>query len=240
MSKPTASMPQKSRVIFIDAAGTLIKVRDPVGDTYARAAATHGLQIDPDMLDSAFRSAWRSLPPPQHEGTPSPDDDKGWWRELVGRCFEMALGDPLPEGRLQPLFEDLYASFAAPEAWQVFPDVVPALELLRSHFRLFVLSNFDRRLHSILAGHQLTPYFDKIIISSEIGASKPHPVLFATAARVAQCEPDKCIHVGDDLECDFRGAQAAGFQAFHLDRKATTLLDIARRITASAPHESEV
>lgn len=240
MSDPIIQHTLSAPAIFIDAAGTLIRVRDRVGATYSRIALTHGLEIEPDGLEAAFRSAWRGLPQPQNEGIPSPDDDKGWWRDLVGRCFMTALGHPLPENTFQPLFEDLYAFYALPEAWQVFPDVIPALSLLQSHFRLHVLSNFDRRLHSILSGHGLTPYFDNIIISSEFGASKPHPILFAAAARIADRRPENCIHIGDDLECDLKGARDAGFTAFHLDRKTGTLLDIARRILDGAPHESEI
>jgi putative hydrolase of the HAD superfamily len=238
MSASNAQNTPSERAVFIDAAGTLIRVRNRVGETYAGIAQTHGLQIEPEVLEAAFRSSWKSLSQPQREGDPSLDDEKGWWLNLVDHCFRSALGDSLPPGVLRPLFDELYAHYALPESWLVFPDVVRALDLLRPHFRLYVLSNFDRRLRSILHGHDLTSYFDEIIISSEIGASKPHPLLFAAAARIANSEPENCIHIGDDLECDLKGARDAGFKAFHLDRKTGTLLDIARRIMP--PHESEV
>lgn len=218
------------KAIFFDAAGTLISVREPVGVTYAQIANAHGISVSSDAIAHAFRSAWKSLPPPQHHGAPAADDDRGWWWELVRRCFATALGAELRPEKLDPLFDELYAHYARHDAWIVFPDVVPALSVLREKHRLFVLSNFDKRLRLILGGHGFTSFFESLIISSEVGGSKPDALIFAAAAKAAGLPPRDCIHIGDDEYFDLEGARAAGFEAFLVRRPESGLDAIAREV----------
>lgn len=66
------------RVVFLDAAGTLFGLQEPVGETYARFAALHGIEVNAAALEVSFRAAWKDLPPPVHpEGFQSSDDDRG-------------------------------------------------------------------------------------------------------------------------------------------------------------------
>lgn len=211
------------KAVFFDAAGTLIHLRESVGDSYARLAQRHGVEAAPEQLEAAFRQAWKTHPQPQHHGIPPEDGDRGWWADLVDACFADALGTKLPAEVMNPLFEDLYSWFARPEAWQTYPEVKPVLEQLRDRSRLFVLSNFDARLKSILDGLGLLPLFESVVISSEVGHSKPHPGIFIHAARLAGLEPGECLHAGDELEADLKGAQQAGFQACLIKRPDTDL-----------------
>lgn len=207
------------KTVFFDAAGTLIHLSEPVGDVYAGIAGKHGIYITPEAGNRGFRSAWKSLAPPVHpESTAPKDDDRAWWRRLVEATFVHATGKGLPDDISGPLFEELYLHFARPEAWGVYDDVRSTLEHLSCRCRLLVLSNFDKRLRLILAGHDLAKYFDGVILSSEVGASKPHPRMFAEALSLAQARPEECLHVGDDLKADIGGAQAAGMAAFRVDR----------------------
>ncbi|HSJ03649.1 MAG: HAD-IA family hydrolase [Verrucomicrobium sp.] len=230
--------------VFFDAAGTLFHLREPVGVTYARIAAHHEIKVEPDLVEKGFRHAWRSTPPNVHPVDNIPDDDDAaWWRELVGKTFEHAVTGPQvsPTPPLSPpvldaLFQDLYSHFARPEPWVLFDDTRPALEMLKETcpLRLFVLSNFDRRLHAILEGLGLAHYFESVILSSEVGASKPHPRIFATALELAGASAQHCLHIGDDPRCDLQGAETAGMQARLIDRPAVTLLTLAQEIKESA------
>ena len=47
--------------MLFDAAGTLIELREPVGETYARVARAHGVALSPDQLEATFRMADRRL-----------------------------------------------------------------------------------------------------------------------------------------------------------------------------------
>jgi putative hydrolase of the HAD superfamily len=64
----------------------------------------------------------------------------------------------------------------------------------------------------------LAPYFEAIVISAELRFHKPDRAIFEHAANALQTPPGRILHVGDSLEEDFVGAQAAGFQAAFLER----------------------
>jgi len=223
------------RVLFFDAAGTLIRPAVPVGVTYAQFAARHGIQVEPGELMRAFGSIWQATPSPLHPpGQPAADEDRGWWHSLVGAVFACVLGVPLAGVLHDELFDELYGHYAKPEAWLVFADVLPALNDLAQDHRLLILSNFDRRLRSILAGHDLLRFFEHVIISSEVGASKPHARMFETAMVAAGVQPEQCLHIGDDVKCDLAGAQNLGLPVFHVERPANGLDVMVQKVRAGA------
>ena len=223
------------QTLFFDAAGTLIRPAEPVGLTYAQQALRHGLVAEPEAIMQAFRMAWKDTPPPLHpDGQASADDDRGWWRALVADVFGRVLSVPLEESTLEALFGGLYLHYAQPQAWSVFDDVVPALEDLSRDHRLLVLSNFDRRLRIILAGHDLLRFFAQVIISSEVGAAKPHPRMFEVALAAGDCLPQETLHIGDDLKCDLAGAQSCGIHAFHVKRPENGLGALVQKVRSGA------
>lgn len=223
------------QALFFDAAGTLIRTAEPVGETYARFAARHRVQTQPEAVMRAFRDSWKTTAPPLHPpGQPPVDDDLGWWRMLVAAVFDRVLGEPLPEHTLDDLFAELYQHYAEPQAWVVFDDVLPALSDLARDHRLLVLSNFDRRLRSILGGHDLMHFFETVIISSEVGAAKPHPRMFQAALSAVGCEPEQCLHIGDDAKCDAEGAERAGTHFFAVQRPENGLVALVQKVRSGA------
>ena len=224
------------RTLFFDAAGTLIRPAEPVGATYAQFALRHGMTVEPESVMQAFRMAWKETPPPFHPaGQTAGDDDRGWWQALVGTVFGRVLGAPLAVSTLEDLFGELYLHYAQPQAWEVFDDVLPALNDLSRDHQLLVLSNFDRRLRSILAGHDLLRFFEHVIISSEVGAAKPHPRMFEAAlAAAGGCQPTEALHIGDDAKCDLAGAQSCGIHAFHVKRPDNNLAELVQKVRAGA------
>ena len=220
------------RLISFDAAGTLIRVREPVGETYAAHAARFGVAAGAEELMRAFRALWVREPPPLWpEGQVSPDDDRGWWRAFADQVFAEALGQPVERTVFEPLFDGLYRHYAQAEAWVVYEDVMPALETLAAEHELCVLSNFDRRLVSILEGHRLARFFRRIILSSEVGAAKPHPRMFETAQGHFSAQPAECLHVGDDERCDVVGAINNGWHAFGVNRPESGLQDLVAELS---------
>jgi putative hydrolase of the HAD superfamily len=218
--------------IFFDAAGTLLTVAEPVGISYSRIAAQHGLVATPEAVTAGFRSAWKSLPDPLHpEGSPPADDDRSWWRGLVDHTFTHAIGEKPAVEPLEAAFQALYSHFALPEAWVLYPDTLPAIRSLVGRTRLLILSNFDRRLPPLLDHFGLGDCFEKILISSEIGASKPHPRMFQAALDAVGHPPSACLHVGDDLTADIQGAEAAGIPQFHVSRPDRDLLKLVESLS---------
>ena len=216
------------RAILFDAAGTLFFLTKTVGDHYAYVGREVGLDLDAQKLDRAFHTAWQEMPRrPAIEG-PRENDDKGWWRELVGRVFDQ-VAPSLSELDRDNFFEVAYEHFAEPSVWELYPEVPEVLEQLRPRFELAVISNFDGRLRLILQHLGISKYFAHIFISSELGADKPDPEIFRRALNLIHLNVNEVLHVGDDPERDWKAAAAADLLVFRLDRPRNSLRDLLSR-----------
>jgi putative hydrolase of the HAD superfamily len=216
------------RVVTFDAAGTLIRLLRPPGTTYAETARLFGYHLDPDRVQDSFRITWKTLAPPTECVDARPDDDRGWWRELVARTMEAAGYRIVP---FDNYFDAVYQTFAQPGVWEWFPDVQATLtELSRLKVRLGVISNFDRRLYAILRYLGVLGTFEHIIISSEIGVRKPSPRIFQIAAQRFNVDLNEMLHVGDESESDVEGARAAGLKGLLVDHKSARLSGILERL----------
>lgn len=215
------------KAISFDATETLIHLVQSVGENYRDIAAASGVQLDAEALDQAFRRAWKGSPARVSTGRARPDDDKGWWHALVMRVLDQVLvGDQTKNLPREAYFERLYDHFAQAGVWAVFPEVHEVLGALQARgFLLGVVSNFDRRLYRVFDQLALTPYFQRIVVSSEVGADKPDPAIFRYALDALRVTPDEALHVGDDPKRDW-GAEALGMAIFKLERPRNSLRDL--------------
>ena len=208
-----------------------------MGEHYRDVASGFGADLGANDLNKAFRSAWKEAPPRVALGRSRPDDDKDWWRTLVNRVLEMTLSpDQEKVFPREPYFEALYHHFAGPGVWVAFPEVHEVLETLHGRgFDLGVISNFDRRLHAVFDHLGLTRYFRRIIISSEVGADKPDPVIFRYALDAYGAAANETLHVGDDPKRD-GGAAAVGIAVFELERPTNSLRDLVTFLDEESLH----
>ena len=213
------------RAILFDAAGTLFFLTRTVGDHYAYVGREVGLDLDAKELDRAFQTAWKQMPQRPAINGPRDNDDKAWWRELVGRVFH-GVAPLVAELDRDNFFEVAYEHFAEAGVWQVYPEVPEVLEQLKPRFQLAVISNFDGRLRFILQHLGISSYFNYIFISSELGADKPDPEIFRRVLKGMHLDANGVIHVGDDPERDWKAATAAGLSVFRLDRPRNSLRDL--------------
>ncbi len=121
--------------------------------------------------------------------------------------------------------------------WRLFPDVIPALELLHGQ-RLGVLTNGDadqqqRKLERL----GLNEYFAVRMSLDANGPRKPSPQAFALAEKVANVSAVECLYIGDHIENDALAARSVGWRGVWLDRtgimrapngieRITSLLDV--------------
>jgi len=206
--------------VTLDAGGTLFDVAEPVGVTYARVAARHGVVLAADEVDRRFREAFAVASPlafPGAEPARRADDERAWWYAIVRAAFGEAAAMP----PFDVCFAELFRYYAEPAAWRVFPDVWEALSRIRRHgIRIGVVSNFDERLVRLVVGLGLGPLVDLVVPSSRAGAAKPDPAIFRAALAGLGVSPLAAVHVGDGLIPDVEGARAAGLRAVLIDRSA--------------------
>ena len=222
------TLPPVTRALLLDAAGTLIEPAEAVADVYARTAAGLGFPIAPAAVSEAFGSVFAGSGDPKWEAFPDGDAaERDWWARVVEATFRKASGVALPRGFIGPCFEILFSHYADPAAWRVFPEVPGILISAReAGFRLAVVSNFDRRLHGILAGHGLS--FDAVVTSADASCRKPDPRIFRLALAALGVPAAAACHAGDSRAADLDGARGCGLGAFLLERPGSDLRDFFR------------
>lgn len=206
------------RAVTLDAAGTLIQVRSPVGETYARLAADHGIEVTAQSVSRAFRTVFPRMSPLAFGASDTATlarQERDWWRTLVRNC----LGTQGQHAAFSAYFDDLYAFYADPAAWHVYPEVTTLLDALEAAgVHTAVVSNFDSRLHGILDGLGLAGRFATVLCSSIAGAAKPDGRIFRSACESLGQPPERVLHVGDNRKADLHGALAAGMDALWVTR----------------------
>lgn len=214
---------EKPKVIFLDAVGTLFGVAGSVGAAYAHIAHRHGVEADPQALNQAFFKQFQAAGPmafPGVEMTAIPAEEYAWWQAIAEKTFE-AVGQRDRFTDFDAFFADLYAYFAGADPWEVYPDAYHSLERWRAkEIDLGIISNFDSRLYTVLDALALADFFTTITLSSEVGAAKPSPAIFAAALQKHDCEPAAAWHVGDSYSEDYEGARATGLRGVWLRRPA--------------------
>lgn len=87
-----------------------------------------------------------------------------------------------------------------------------------------------------LANLGLAQFFDAVVTSQDMGASKPDPALFREALRRIGVPPDQAVMVGNDVDRDIAGAMRMGLRAIlvidsrYYDPERSTTAVIARTL----------
>ena len=201
----------KIKAVTFDVGGTLIHPWPSVGHIYSEVAARHGVKnLSPELLNRNFAAAWRGRKNFRH----TRED----WAGLVDQAFN-GLCQPPPS---RTFFSAIYQRFAEMVAWRIYDDVLPALNALAARdVQRAIISNWDERLRPLLKQLRLDHYFETIIVSCEVGFTKPSTVVFAHASRNLGLAPAHILHVGDSLAEDVAGATTAGFRVALIDRQST-------------------
>ena len=98
-----------------------------------------------------------------------------------------------------------------------FPDVLPALERLKSEYKLVVLSNGDPDFLDYLVMQRVEWDFDNVISVTSVGAFKPHPAVYRCAAGRLGLEVNACLMVSAN-SFDVMGARSCGYRGVYVNR----------------------
>ncbi len=163
------------------------------------------------------------------------DDFVGQWRVTTETYLQMFIDRRLSfqeqrRRRLRDIFRQPFSDEEADalfkkyllyyeESWELFPDVRPCLDRL-ALLGLGIITNGNScQQRQKLRELGIIDYFDVIIISEDVGVSKPDPQIFIQACKAANQTPSNCIYVGDKLETDALAASEAGLMGTWLNRK---------------------
>lgn len=157
-------------------------------------------------------------------------DGRPFWRFIVARTLGSAD---------EALFEEIYEYYARAAAWFVSPGACESLARLRAAgYRTAVVSNFDSRLRRIMRELDIDGLFDAVVISAEVGAEKPNPLLFERACEALGVAPEHAVHVGDDRRNDLYGARDAGCFAWLYGADVHNFAEVERRLETGNFYDS--
>lgn len=196
------------KAVFFDLDDTLVPTRDCDARAYQQvgALAKERLrsQINVVKLVEDFRTRFERSP-----WSPDINVDIDEWR---GRLWTSALHGQAVENPAA-LGRELHEAFnrARLANFSFFPEVATVVDyLVANGIRVAIITNghhqVQREKISACRAHLLFPDGEQIIVGGdeelEGRQQKPAAEIFHKACRVARCEPDEAIHVGDNLFTD--------------------------------------
>lgn len=210
-------MPPIPEAITLDFFNTLAFHRDGRGRgrLLIEYLERHGLSPAPwdhDVLYDvfAFHQADYSPSAPEAEKT-------AYFAALAGRVLDRVgiIASPTEAARHA---KGLWAVIG-PSGFDVFPDALEALAALQARgIPLAVVSNWQSGLSHFCTELGLSPFFEHVLSSADVGIEKPDARIFLDACDRLGTSPEHTLHVGDTHFDDYVGATSAGLQAVLIDR----------------------
>ena len=88
--------------------------------------------------------------------------------------------------------------------------------MLKSRFKMGIVSNFYGNLDRILAESKLDRFFAAVADSSRVQIFKPDPAIFEAALKKIQCAPESAAMIGDSIVKDCAPAHQLGMRTVWL------------------------
>lgn len=120
----------------------------------------------------------------------------------------------------EPTLQELVALRNSLQHWPAFPDSVEALKVLKSHFKLGILSNVDDDLFAF-SNQKLQVEFDWIVTAGQVGSYKPNHRNFEVMLGRLGLPKNKVLHVAQSLHHDIRPANEVGLTTVWINRRGT-------------------
>jgi putative hydrolase of the HAD superfamily len=129
-------------------------------------------------------------------------------RALIARLGAASGYDDLPVDEAFAVFE------AARNDLELFPDVRPALNLLKERYKLVAVTNGNANLERI----GIRDLFDDVVCARTVGVAKPAQQIFEAAVAAGGALASHTLHVGDHPHIDVDGARRAGLKTVWINR----------------------
>ena len=178
-------------------------------EAYRSLAEAHGLQLDLERYADARVAAIADL-----ERHPELDYDEDVWLRFTEDIIRVMGGEGDEVGVVA---REIVERWEHAHHFELYDDVIPVLAELRAMgLKLGLVSNTSRDLGAFVRHFGLD--VDAWVSSGSHGKVKPSPLIFAAALQLLGVAAADAVMVGDSVEDDVEGAEAAGMRALLLDR----------------------
>lgn len=113
--------------------------------------------------------------------------------------------------------------------WRLFPEAEELVSFVKQHVPVGLITNgFSEQQRGKLAFLRWENMFDAVVVSGEVGASKPHKPIFEIALKMASEAVGRtfvhgeALYIGDNYRHDIIGAYSAGWQSLWLTNSPET------------------
>ena len=193
-------MPRTYAACLIDVFNTVLSVDNPA--YLAALAESAGIDLD------SFVSATEQWSPRTSVGSLT-------IRQALEETLRVCGSAASPEALARLVAEEARLLH---EHCTIHDETVPFLEALRERgVRSAFVSNCADNTRPLLDAYGLTGLVDELVLSCEVGSSKPAPGIYAAALERLGVRAEEAVFVDDEPAfCD--GARSLGIRAFRLDR----------------------
>ncbi|MDL2325321.1 HAD family hydrolase [Ruminococcaceae bacterium OttesenSCG-928-A16] len=134
-----------------------------------------------------------------------------WWAHCEAEFEKMFMRCGFSALQAQKIAPAIRPKILQPARYHLYADAISTLQTLQKRgYQNYMLSNNFPELEEIVTALGLRPYFKKVLVSGQIGYDKPRKEIFDFARQQAG-NPAECWMIGDNLQDDIVGGQAAGF-----------------------------
>ena len=190
--------------VSFDCYGTLVDWETGISAAVGEVLESHGVRKSRAEVLALFADV---------EPTVQDSDDFLEYRAVLRRVIA-AIGDELgihcSEAELDCLADSL-------PGWPVFPEVVDALNALKTRCRLAIISNVDDDLFAGTA-EVLGVDFDVVVTAQQVRSYKPTLRNFEAASERMGVDGDRWLHVAESLYHDIGPANRLGIRSVWVDR----------------------
>lgn len=205
----------KKKVVFFDVDDTLI---DHTGASHKSLLATHNLLL-PNAPQKEFETVWK-------------EETSKFWKLFTDKklTFEQQrikriqaiwkhFGEKINKEEADKVFST-YLNFYESN-WRLFPNLKKSLQTLKANgIRLGIISNGNRtQQDKKLEKTGINKLFEEelIIVSEEIGHSKPNPKIFKHAQKKTGVKIEELIFFGNDIHQDIEPSSKIGWENVLVD-----------------------
>ncbi|MGL5317568.1 MAG: YjjG family noncanonical pyrimidine nucleotidase [Bacteroidales bacterium] len=91
---------------------------------------------------------------------------------------------------------------------KLVPHAIELLEHLKPNYKMYILSNgFQEVQYKKIANSGLASYFEKVLLSDDIGYNKPHQKIYEYALKSTNSRKESSLMIGDNFDTDITGAR---------------------------------
>ncbi|MCG2809868.1 MAG: YjjG family noncanonical pyrimidine nucleotidase [Candidatus Aminicenantes bacterium] len=197
------TLAKKYKSVFFDADDTLFDYPRAERAALQACLCEFRIHTEPEIFFSTYRRHNHDLWQAFERG----ETDQAALRVERFRRLAAELHIPdLPLDRLSTFYLEALSSQP-----QLLPGALATVRALAKKFPLALVTNGIAAVQNRrFAASPITPYFQAVVISEEVGIAKPDPRIFAPALQKIGVEAVDVLYVGDSVSSDMAAARNAG------------------------------